>query len=621
MFKKISLKLIIAVSISISVLIGIYAWVFIHSQSQTLLQETEHKNSELSETIKSSTRFDMLTNNWPHLHQIIKTIGEQPGIMDVRIFNKEGTVIYSPKEEHIGVMVDKKAEACFTCHVTDEPLQKLSISDRTRIFETENGRVMGSINPIYNETSCYEADCHAHSPEQTVLGVLDITVSLNPIDERIASTKIEMLIFTVITIILISLVLWLFVKLWIDKPVNELVEATKIVGSGNLNYSIEGHSDDELGTLARSFNNMTKKMAEARLQLFQSDKMASLGRLAAGVAHEINNPLTGILTYSSFLLKRTKNQPEFQEDLAVIVRETKRSREIVKGLLDFARQSVPKKNNANINNVIDRALSVIENQLSINHIKLTKNFDGKIPPVVIDENQMQQVFINLIVNSIHAISKENGSVLISTGLMSLAPFGLVQIKSALCPKGHSMIDENIKVNGMPTIRVQARVDNREGFINLDPVYGKTRHNYGIKLDSKSVVELSCPKCAASLLDKKQKCPVCGGPVYTFEVSGKGIFRGCAIKGCEWQHWKQIEEEGPKEYLEIKVEDNGCGIPKENLSKIFDPFFTTKGQKGTGLGLAVIWGIIDNHDGRITVDSEAGKGTTFTIRLPVARGNM
>ena len=123
---------------------------------------------------------------------------------------------------------------------------------------------------------------------------------------------------------------------------------------------------------------MTKKLAEARIQLFQSDKMASLGRLAAGVAHEINNPLTGILTYSSFLLKRFKHDDETAKDLEVIVRETKRSREIVKGLLDFARQSIPKKNESNINEIIDRAVAVVENQLILNKIKLIKSFFGFI---------------------------------------------------------------------------------------------------------------------------------------------------------------------------------------------------------------------------------------------------
>ncbi len=115
------------------------------------------------------------------------------------------------------------------------------------------------------------------------------------------------------------------------------------MADGNLSYTIKERRADELGMLARSFNNMTRKLADARMQLFQSDKLASLGRLAAGVAHEINNPLTGVLTYSSFLMRRTQDRPEMQEDLKVIVRETIRCREIVKSLLDFARQSVPKK--------------------------------------------------------------------------------------------------------------------------------------------------------------------------------------------------------------------------------------------------------------------------------------
>ncbi len=126
---------------------------------------------------------------------------------------------------------------------------------------------------------------------------------------------------------------------------------------------------------------MTRKLSEARMQLFQSDKMASLGRLAAGVAHEINNPLTGVLTYSSFLLKRTQDQPDIQDDLKVIVRETIRSREIVKSLLDFARQSVPKKSEADINEIIERAVSVVQNQLSLNNVELVKNLDPHLPAV------------------------------------------------------------------------------------------------------------------------------------------------------------------------------------------------------------------------------------------------
>ncbi|MBN2425144.1 MAG: hypothetical protein JXB44_08985 [Calditrichaceae bacterium] len=346
--------------------------------------------------------------------------------------------------------------------------------------------------------------------------------------------------------------------------------------------------------------------------------MSSLGRLAAGVAHEINNPLTGILTYSCYLLKRTKDNKEIQSDLEVIVNETKRSREIVKGLLDFARQSVPKKNKADINAIINKAVAVIDNQIKAAEIDLIREFDENLPQVVVDANQLEQVFINLIVNAIQASEEEGSKITVSTSLMTMDPYGVYQVKNAVCPKGHSLMDQTVKINGMPTIRVKVRTEGKSGFVNLDPVYGLNRNNFGIKIDADSKYDLTCPKCDTSLLDKTKKCPKCGGAVYFYEIPGKGRFEGCAQSGGEWQSWPEIDKEGKKKFIVIKVTDEGCGIPQENLSKIFEPFFTTKGQRGTGLGLAVIWGIIDKHDGRITVDSKQGQGSTFTIRLPVEK---
>jgi len=516
-----------------------------------------------------------------------------------------------------GQMVDKRAEACYACHSEDQPLEHLDIVDRTRIYkpQQDSARVMGIINAVYSEPSCWQSACHAHPANQKVLGVLDITVSLKTIDQQIQAAKMKIAIFGFLAILALSVILWIVVKIWVDRPVNTLVKATQQVASGNLNYTIQDLGDDELGALARSFNNMTRKLSEARHQLFQSDKMASLGRLAAGVAHEINNPLTGILTYSSYLLKRSKSNPELAADLEVIVRETKRSREIVKGLLDFARQSVPKKTPADINTIIDRSVSVIENQLSIRHIQLVKQFSSELPDVVVDENQIQQVLINLVENAAYAIGDSSGKITISTELIQLAPYGITQIKKALCPKGHDLMDTTIKIEGAPSIKVKAKYNGNEGFIHLNPIYGKNDHHYGIQMGKKGKLEFFCHKCDLSLMKNNKSCPRCGAPVYALEIPGKGIFEGCVNKECGWQYWEAVEKEGSKEYVEFKVTDTGSGIPKENMEKIFDPFFTTKGQKGNGLGLAVVWGIVDNHDGTITVESEVGKGTTFTIRLP------
>ncbi len=334
MIKSISLKLIGTLGIAIIVTVSIFSYLILQSQSEAMLKEMERHTLQLSETIKSSTKYDMLLNHREHILESIKPIGNQSCVIGVRIFNKAGEIIYASDTTQMGQMVDKKAEVCFGCHAVNEPIEKLSTSDRTRIFKMfpDSADVMMVINPIYNDRSCINSDCHAHTEDETVLGVLDITVCLKSYETSMAESKLRIYIFTLIAILSLSAIIWFFVRGLIAKPVNELLLATKTVASGDLKYRITGLSNDELGALGRSFNNMTQKLSEARMQIFQSDKMASLGRLAAGVAHEINNPLTGILTYSSYLLKRTKGMPELRDDLSVNVRETKRRREIVKGL-------------------------------------------------------------------------------------------------------------------------------------------------------------------------------------------------------------------------------------------------------------------------------------------------
>ncbi len=617
MVTKIGSKLILVVGITALLTIGIFSYFNIRSHSASLLAEVEQSANQLSETVIHSTRYDMLLNQRDRINKIINTIGEQPSIRTVRVINKSGAIIYSSHQGDIGMLVDKNEESCYACHAANKPLERLPIKGRTRIFRPvpASPRVLGIISPIYNEESCWQADCHAHQKSQTVLGVLDITISLEEVDKQIQKSEMEIIIFAITAVIALSFIISFFVRRWVVKPVNELLKATNQVGVGNLNYIIKDKRKDELGMLARSFNNMTQKLSEARMQLFQSDKMASLGRLAAGVAHEINNPLTGVLTYSSFLLKRTENNPELQEDLKVIVRETKRSREIVKSLLDFARQSVPKKNEADINEIINRSISVIENQLTINHVKLNKNLNANLPTITVDANQMQQVFINLIVNAADAIGQSGGTISISTALITLSPYGITHIKKAICPKRHDLIDNEYKIDGMPSIKLKIISSLGENIVHFDPVYGRNHHSTVIN-ELKDDAKVVCPQCSSSLMEENEKCPQCGSPIFNFEIPSQGKFEACTKRSCGWQRWDAVDNEGKREYIEIKLSDTGCGIAKEDLTRIFEPFYSTKGQKGTGLGLSVIWGIIDNHNGTIKVESEINKGTTFTIHLPL-----
>jgi two-component system NtrC family sensor kinase len=618
MFRKISLKLILIVSITVIAIIGVYSYFNIKSQSDVLLAEVERHANQLSETVKNSTRYEMLLNQQEHIHAMINTIGKDPSISDVRILNKEGVIIYSARINEIGKMLDKHAESCYACHAENKPLERVPSKDRTRIFRTnpDSSRILGIINPIYNEKTCYEADCHAHPQDAKILGVLDVTISLKEVDEQIRRNEFQELLFTIISISVIALIIGLFVRRWVDKPVKELVRATNQVSAGNLNYQIKELGEDELGVLGKSFNNMTKKLDETSQQLYQSTKMASLGQLAAGVAHEINNPLTGVLTYSSFLLKRTKDNPEMQEDLNVIVRETMRCREIVKGLLDFARQSTPKKSSIEINEIINRAIAVVNNQLKLNKINLVKEFDSTIPKITADANQIEQVFINLFINGIDAIGQDGGTLTINSSQITLSPKGITQIRNAVCAKSHVLMDANHKIGGIPSVKVKVKSNGNEGFINIDPIYGNHRNYFGISLVKSNQINLTCPTCDISFIEKNIKCPECNGPVYKIQIANQGFIEGCASFKDNWQRWEFIDRAGESKFVKIEVTDSGCGIPPENLNKIFEPFFSTKGQKGTGLGLSVIWGIVDNHNGTISVQSEIGKGTTFSIRLPI-----
>jgi two-component system, NtrC family, sensor kinase len=220
----------------------------------------------------------------------------------------------------------------------------------------------------------------------------------------------------------------------------------------------------------------------------QTEKLTALGRMAAGIAHEINNPLAGILLFSSNLVKKADQGP-IKDGLEIIMQETQRCKIIIQDLLEFARDHEAQKTLVNINSIIEKSLSILENELRLRHIQLVKNLGREIKEALIDGHQLEQVLVNLLLNAVQAIDRD----------------GVITVRSYI--------------------------------------------------------------------------------------------------------------EAKKKLLIVEVEDTGCGIPKESMDKIFEPFFSTK-KEGSGLGLAVSFGIIHNHQGRIEVDSEIDKGTRFRISLPL-----
>jgi len=442
---RLSIRLTIWVGLVVAVVIGVFTYINITTQRQQMLDEAITGAKQLGETLTRSLKFDMLHNYREAIYYSIETVGTQEGIEKVRIFNKEGKIMFSSDRGEIGKMVAKEAEACYGCHAVGKPLERLDIPKRTRIFAANSRRILGMINPIYNEPDCFRAACHYHRPEQKVLGVLDIVLSLESTDKRIRQVKEKFLAFGIITILAISTIIVMVIYRSVNRPVKELVKATQKISSGEFDYDVPLHSEDEIGQLAFSFKRMTERLKEAdseikelirtleqrveertkelkaaQLQLLQSEKLASIGKLSATIAHEINNPLNGILTYSKLIEKKVGRDSLQKEDLEKIrnyvvtmIRETERCSSIVRNLLDFARQREPSlRADVDVNRLLEDAITFLSNQISLQNVEVVRKLSD-LPGIIADPTQLRQVFFNVLINACEAMP-DGGTITVTS---------------------------------------------------------------------------------------------------------------------------------------------------------------------------------------------------------------
>ena len=406
-------------------------------QRDELLDQAANHVTQLSEVITKSTRFAMLQNQPAYVDRIIQDVSKQENIAKVRIFSKEGRIIHSTYPAEIGEKVDRKAEACFLCHQSEKPLEQVPSSNRWRIFAgPEGGRMLGSMEVIRNEPSCSSASCHVHNKAQTVLGVLDINYSLGPIDRAMERNAITIAVFSLGFVIIAAFCVSFFVHRWVYVPLRDLETGAKSLSSGNLEQLIPVRSSDEFGQLATSFNAMTvalgnsqeelrewartleqkvkertEKLRIAEAEAARGEKLASVGLLAAGIAHELNSPLTGILTFSHLIRKKTPDGTPEAEDLDLIIGETKRCAAIIRRLLDFAREKAPEKKFADLNRVVEETVQLIERPAHLRDIEINLDLDRDLPRVWLDTDLIKQVIMNILVNAQHAID-DQGSITI-----------------------------------------------------------------------------------------------------------------------------------------------------------------------------------------------------------------
>jgi two-component system NtrC family sensor kinase len=397
----------------------------------------------ISETIKRSTHYYMLTNHRDAVYQTITAIGAQPTISKIRIYNKEGRISFSTDRQEMNTFVDKRAEACYACHAQEQPLTKLDRPDRIRFYRRPNGeRIIGLINPIENEPSCYSAECHAHPENQRVLGVLDVTMSLAKVDDMKAEGQRKMVNSFVVGILISMGIVGIFVWTMIHRPIKALIAGTHRVAAGDLDYKIKVYSHDQLGELAESFNRMTEELKRANAeitdwakkmeirveqktaelkkaheQMIHVERMASVGKLAAIVAHEINNPLAGILTYAKLLLKKVRNNgaprggvESAGQYLEMIASESARCGDIVKNLLQFSRQTSVDLQPHDVNEIISQSLRLVQHKIHLMNLEVRTQLEENMPSLVCDSQLLKQALVALLINACEAMTQGGGMI-------------------------------------------------------------------------------------------------------------------------------------------------------------------------------------------------------------------
>ncbi len=432
---KVGFYLMIALTIAVFV----FTLMVVRNNREELLQQAVRHSGQLSEMLIKSTRFAMLQNKPSYVNKIIEDVGAQRDIEKVRILSKNGTIIHSSQKEEIGTQVDQEAEACIACHLTEKSQQESPMVGRPRFFTGTDGRwMLGSTAVIRNEPTCANGGCHKHAEDQSVLGVLDIVYPLSTIEQTLRSNTYTIISLSLGFIVLAGMLVSYLVHNMVYLPLRDLEHGAARLAAGDLEMKIPVRSKDEFGQLAASFNSMTgalrkshvdledwgrtleqkvdeatHELHEAQAETARSEKLASVGLLAAGIAHELNNPLTGVLTFSYLVRKNLADGSRDAEDLDLVIRETKRCATIIRRLLDFSREKTPEKTFCNLNKLIQEVTQLIEQPAQLDNVDITTDLDEQLPAIWLDENLIKQVVMNMLVNAQHAIETA-GNITIKT---------------------------------------------------------------------------------------------------------------------------------------------------------------------------------------------------------------
>jgi len=428
--------------------------IFQSVNEQYLNTVIRQSGNNIGSIVEGALYHSMLQNDKSALQNTLDIINTLPGIDEVNMYDSSDNLVYSsfatdPNDIH-------SDPNCISCHSNirslfpgmEKSYKIIDINTDCLMNKSDNGsRHLLIRSPILNERSCYVSSCHAHQETDTLLGSLVIKIPLEAQDAAIQKSSTEFFFLAILATLLLASFLLLFTRKKIKNPLNELVKVSVAVANGDKSTRLEIKPNqlDDMRMVSEAFNDMldnlhtatvelenwsqqleykvqkkSEELGAAQNELMHVERLASLGKLSSSVAHEINNPLSGILIYTKLLLKQVSN-PELYaskresmlKHLRLIESETKRCGDIVKGLLDFSRKDQNDFEPKHLHEILKETYELMTHPIKIADIKFEYDFSANADLIYCNPNQIKQACIAILVNASEAI-KENGEIMIRT---------------------------------------------------------------------------------------------------------------------------------------------------------------------------------------------------------------
>lgn len=504
--RKLGPKLILSLTILIVAISGVSGYLNFRTQKKQLVGTMILGADQLSRSITGATWHAMLDDDRKAAYEIMRVIADKQGIDRIRMFNREGKLSFSTDAREQPGVTHLSNEVCASCHSQGPVRDRPGEDSRVRYATSPDGiKTINMVAPIYNEPSCSNASCHAHRASTKVLGIVDVALRLDPVQKQTRAITLQTIVLTALEVAIGAAFVILFTRRFVATPIQQLIQGTQAVSEMELDRPIKiTRRSQEIDELVDSFNRMrerlklavaelnemqqtleskvderTRQLQVAQRKLIQSDRLATLGQLAASVAHEINNPVSGVLNLS-MLLERLMakgeypvgREAEFRKYLGLISTETARVGRIVSDLLAFSRRSKPQRAPADLNKLVRTTLGLADHKLRLISAEVVLDLQDNLPLVECDSSQIQQVILNLVLNGAQAMQPGGGGKLtIRTHVLTEG-----EVELSVQDTGEGIAPENLSKIFDPFFTTKA--DGKGVGLGLAVLYGIVKAHEG-----------------------------------------------------------------------------------------------------------------------------------------------